>query len=246
MKALILDDELYCAEALFHLIKNHCPAIESTLFFTDPDEALTYINTQTIDILFLDVEMPLMSGFDFLQNTKNFHGALVFTTAYEGYAAKAFQVDAIGYLLKPIDRYELTKTVEKIAISTSRLSHRELLSLFNNFMTGSNTQEKKISIHHADGIHLVNPEHIIRCESDGSYSRIVMQEQKTMMVSKNLKELEELINAANFFRIHKSHLINLNHIKFVSRQDGGDVVMSDDSTVPIFRTVKQDFLKRFK
>jgi two-component system, LytTR family, response regulator len=246
MKALILDDELYCAEALFHLIKNHCPEIVTAVYFTDPDEALAYIDSHTIDILFLDVEMPMLSGFDFLQKTRNFNGALVFTTAYEAYAVKAFQVDAIGYLLKPIDRQELIKTVDKIIKSTARLTHNELLSMISNLVTGNSNHEKKLPIHHADGIHLINPEHIIRCESDGSYSRIFMKEQKTMMASKNLKELEELIHTDSFFRIHKSHLINLNHIKFVSRHDGGDVVMSDDSTVPISRSVKQDFLKRFK
>ncbi len=246
MKALILDDELYCAEALFYLIKNHCPDILSVVFFTDPDEALDYIDTHTIDILFLDVEMPLLSGFDFLQRTHSFNGSLVFTTAYEAYAAKAFQVDAIGYLLKPIDRLELIKTVDKIIKSTSRLTHKQLLSMISTVMEENSSQGKKIPIHHADGIHLINPEHIIRCESDGSYSHIFIQEQKPMMVSKNLKELEEMINTSSFFRIHKSHLVNLNHIRFVSRQDGGDVVMSDNSTVPISRSVKQDFLKRFK
>jgi two-component system, LytTR family, response regulator len=246
MKALILDDELYCAEALYYLAKNHCPEIEELVYYTDPFEALSFLNTNKIDLLFLDIEMPFITGFDFLQKADGYSGAVVFTTAYENYALKAFQVDAIGYLLKPIDRKELKKTVSKVAENKTRFDHEALLKIVSNAIAQKKPESKKVPIHTSDGIHLIQLEQIIRCESDGSYSRIFTQFQKPMLVSKNLKELEELFESKQFFRIHKSHIINLDHIKFVSRQDGGEVIMSDEVSVPISRAAKQDFFNLFR
>lgn len=245
MKALILDDEFYCTDTLSVLIQKHCkPAIE-TYVFTDPYKALEHLQNEPVDLLFLDVEMPLMSGFEFLEKAAGFNGSVIFTTAYDTYALKAFQVDAVDYLLKPIDKNELLKAIEKVRRSKG-LSHDQLLDLLRTKLEPAATSDKKVAIATSDGIHMIALEEVIRCESDGSYSTIYLEEAKPLVVSKNLKELEGLFNNSSFFRLHKSHLINLDHIRFVSRQDGGDVKLSDGSSVPISRSAKQEFFERIK
>lgn len=246
MKALILDDELYCTDTLALLIQKHCHPPLETVSFTDPNKALEHIKTEHIDLLFLDVEMPLMSGFEFLERATDFNGSVIFTTAYDAYALKAFQVDAVDYLLKPIDKNELVKAVEKVRRNNKSLDHGQLLDLFRHNMASAEMSAKKVAIPTAEGIHMIELKKIIRCESDGSYSTIHIEAAKPLLVSKNLKELEGVFGADNFFRLHKSHLINLKHIHFVSRQDGGDVKMSDGSSVPISRSAKQDFFNRIK
>ncbi len=245
MKALILDDEPYCTDTLAVLIQKHCQPPIETLAFTDPHKALAYIKENQVDLIFLDVEMPLMSGFEFLEKAQTFNGSVIFTTAYDGYALHAFQVDAVDYLLKPIDKNELTKAIEK-ARRSKGLDHSQLLDLLRSRLEPVEPDDKRVAIPTSEGIHMIATEKVIRCESDGSYSTIYIEASKPLLVSKNLRELEDLFNKASFFRLHKSHLINLDHIRFVSRQDGGDVKMSDGSSVSISRSAKQDFYKRIK
>ncbi len=243
MKALILDDETYCSETLELLIRRHCSPPLDTITFSDPYMALDYLQDNVVDLLFLDVEMPLMSGFDFLEKARSFNGSVIFTTAYDAYALKAFQVDAIAYLLKPVDKTELIKAVDKVrrnSVADSRL----LLEMLREKLSMPVQTEKKAAIPTSEGIHMIAHDRLIRCESDGSYSTLYIEGAKPLLVSKNLRELEDLLNSPNFFRIHKSHLINLSHIRFVSKQDGGDVLMSDNSSVPISRSAKQEFFRR--
>ena len=243
MKALILDDETYCTETLELLIRKHCSPPIETITFTDPGKALEYLNNHSVDLLFLDVEMPLMSGFDFLEKAHSFSGSVIFTTAYDAYALRAFQVDAIAYLLKPVDKNELIKAVDKVRRSPAADS-RLLLEMLREKLALTVQQEKKVAIATSEGIHIIAHNKLIRCESDGSYSSLYIEGAKSLLVSKNLRELEDLLNSPNFFRIHKSHLINLSHIRFVSKQDGGDVLMSDNSSVPISRSAKQEFFRK--
>ncbi|MBK9292522.1 MAG: response regulator transcription factor [Bacteroidetes bacterium] len=245
MKALILDDELYCTEALEVLISRHVQPPIETYAFTDPFKALEFLKQHTVDLLFLDVEMPVMSGFDFLEKAENFKGTVIFTTAYDTYALKAFQVDAVAYLLKPVDKNELLRAIEKVS-RIPAMADRQLMSLLREKLTSTTQAERKIAISTSEGIHLIAPEKVVRCESDGSYSTIFFQDAKPLLVSKNLRELEGLFDSRNFFRVHKSHLINLAHIQFVSRHDGGDVRMSDGSNIPISRSAKQEFFDRIR
>lgn len=246
MKALIIDDEFYCANTLEIMLRAHCQQINEIRVFTDPLEGLGYLQLNTPDILFLDVEMPHMTGFELLEKAKNFNGSVIFTTAFDTYAFQAFKVDAISYLLKPIDKGELIKAVEKASRNTGKSKHQDLMEIIQQTLGTQQRTIQKIPIPTSDGIHLLSTDEIIHCDADGSYSRIYCQNQKTLMVSKNLKELEELFNSSRFFRIHKSHLINLDHIKFVSKQDGGDVLMSNNNLIPVSRHTRQDFFNLLK
>ncbi|MBK9254545.1 MAG: response regulator transcription factor [Saprospiraceae bacterium] len=246
MKAVIVDDELYCAEALSFSIQKYCKQITELIYFTDPEIALEHINNNPVDILFLDIEMPYFSGFEILKLARDFTGSVIFTTAYNMYAIEAFKVDALDYLLKPIDKVELMKAVEKAFRNVSKTDHSNLLKILKTGFENQKPLHKKVSIHTSDGIHLISTHQIIRCESDGSYSHIHIENTKSLLVSKNLKDLEELFCSESFFRVHKSHLINIDHIKMVSKTDGGEVIMNDETRVPISRTIKQDFFNLLK
>lgn len=188
MKALLLDDEPYCTETLEVLIKRHVEQPIETYTFTDPLKALDFLEHNHIDILFLDIEMPLMSGFDFIEKAKWFRGKVIFTTAYDAYALKAFQVNAIAYLLKPVDKNELIKAIEKVVPIPSFADH-QLIELLRNQLMAIAQAEKKVAIPTSEGIHMIAPEKVIRLESEGSYRTIYIEGAKPLLVSKNLREL---------------------------------------------------------
>lgn len=207
---------------------------------TDPEEALQAMRKVNPQILFLDVEMPFMTGFDFLNALGPTAASIIFTTAYDQYAIQAFKVNAVDYLLKPIDREDLINAVKKVEQKPQALNQELLTGLIRSAIE-QQSSPRKITIHTVDGIHLLPVEDIIYCKSDGAYSYIYLREQSPMMVSKNLSEMEELIHSARFFRVHKSHLVNQDHIVRVNKTEGGDVIMSNDDRVPISRQRRAEF-----
>lgn len=241
MKAIILDDELYCTEALFYMLKKHCPQVTDIVVFTDPEQALEVVRKEVPDVLFLDVEMPYMSGFDFVNSLGPIKTSIIFTTAYDTYAVQAFKVNAVDYLLKPIDRVELINAVNKVIQKPQPLDQHLLTGLIRTAL--EQQSPKKISLHTQEGIHLLLLEDILYCKSEGSYSYIFIRDQPVLMVSKNLTEMEELIKSPRFFRVHKSHLINQDHITKVNKDDGGYVTMTNLEKVPIARQRKVEFFE---
>ena len=242
MNAIILDDELYCSEALYHLLKKHCPQVDPVQIFTDAEDALVAVKKNVPDILFLDVEMPFMSGFDFVQALGPTTASIIFTTAYDTYAVQAFKVNAVDYLLKPIDKTELISAVNKVARKPQPLDQQLLTGLIRSALEQQQSP-RKISIHTVDGILLLPVDDIFYCKSEGSYSFIFLRDQSPLMVSKNLSEMEELIKSPRFFRVHKSHLINRDHIIKVNKAEGGDVIMTNHESVPISRQRRVEFFE---
>lgn len=242
MTAVILDDELYCAEALFYMLKKYSPQISPVRMFTEAEEALHVMKYSTPDILFLDVEMPFMTGFDFLNTLGATSSSVIFTTAYDQYAIQAFKVNAVDYLLKPIDKDDLLNAIKKVEHKPQPLDQHLLSGLIRSAIEQQHVP-RKITIHTLDGIHLLPLEDIIYCKSDGAYSYIYLKEQAPLMVSKNLTEMEDLIRSSRFFRIHKSHLINQDHIIKVNKAEGGDVIMTNDDRVPISRQKRAEFFE---
>lgn len=243
--ALVVDDEEYCAESLEILLRKHCPQITEIYRESNPVNALQFVKSQKVDLLFLDIEMPHLNGFDFLHQAADFQGSVIFTTAYNEYAIEAFKVNAIAYLMKPVDKDDLIAAVDKGLTNQLLKDQRDILRNLRMAFQPVTVEEKKVPIHTAEGIYLIPENKIIRCESEGSYSNIYTSDRKPILVSKNLRELEELFNSQKFYRIHKSHLVNLDHIKMVSRQEGGGIMMSDDSSVPISRSLKKSFYARY-
>ncbi|HZV71009.1 MAG TPA: LytTR family DNA-binding domain-containing protein [Saprospiraceae bacterium] len=240
MKAVILDDEQYCSETLFLLLTRHCPQVTHIDVYNEPEIALHALREQAPDILFLDIEMPYMSGFDFIHALGPTRSSVIFTTAYDTYAVQAFKVNAVDYLLKPIDKGELIGAVNKVLQKPQPFDQQILTGLIRSAIEQQQTP-RKITIHTVDGIHLLALDDIIYCKSEGSYSYVYLKEQSSLMVSKNLSEMEDLIKSARFFRIHKSHLINRDHIVKVNKAEGGDITMSNHEKVPISRQKRVEF-----
>lgn len=238
MKAILVDDENHCTESLAILLKSHCPAVEVIGKYNRSEEALPVLDQETFDVLFLDIEMPVYNGFELLNRLSNKSFDIVFTTAYDQFAVKAFKYSAFDYLLKPIDSTELKECVAKLGEKKRQGDLEDQLDFLRSVLVREQQVPKKIALPTTSGLEYVEIAEIIRCESDSNYTRIFQSEGNPTLICRTLKEVEELLEGANFARIHHSHLINLDHLKKHIRSDGGYVVMSDGSEIGISRSRK--------
>lgn len=243
MKAVLLDDELHCTEILSLILKQNCPEIEIVGIFNHPAEALLFLRSNTVDILFLDIEMPFMNGFKFLNRLQPVGLHVVLTTAYDAYAIKAFKYSAFDYLLKPIDEVELVQTVRKLNdIKTNSPKNLQLEHLLEIIRDKSQAPER-IALPTLEGLEFVAVKEILRCESSSNYTTIYFLNSTAMVVCRTLKEIEELLPAHLFLRVHNSHVINKQHVRKYIKGAGGIIKMSDDSEVPVSRLRRDQVLK---
>jgi len=242
IKAVIVDDEPKAIQGLSWELNKFSNDIEVIEAFTNPNEAIDYLNENTADCLFLDIQMPTMDGFQFLKKLNNKDLAVVITTAYNQFAIKALKHEAIDYLLKPIDSDDLQETIKKIKKFNSRLINSSKIeeALFN---FNSKFDKKKI-IFNTDGkLVFVDIDDIIYVESDGNYSTIILNDGQKLVLTKKLKEINSLLPDHCFFRIHNSYIINLNKIKEFIKNEGY-VVMNTNQKIPVARQRKSDFLEK--
>ena len=243
LNAVIVDDEPMAIQSLSWELTNFSRDIHILKTFTDPDEALEFFKTTTPDCLFLDIQMPTMDGFQFLNKLTNRDFAVVITTAYDEYAIKALKHEAIDYLLKPIDSDDLKETIDKIEKFNSRvLNSNRLEKILLDF---NKTQlNKKVTLK-ADGkLIFLNIDDILFVESDGNYSTIFLSNNQKKVVTKKLKEIDNILPEHTFFRIHNSFVINLNRIKEFIKTEGY-VIMDSNHKIPVARQRKSDFLEKF-
>ncbi|MBP8238750.1 MAG: response regulator transcription factor [Saprospiraceae bacterium] len=242
MTTVILDDEPYCVELLAHLLRQHCPAIEMAATFTDAPQALQYLQTQpNTELVFMDVEMPLLNAFDLLNLLHPFSFKLIFTTAYDKYAVRAIKYNALDYLLKPIDIEELKAAVQK-AESRPALNVLQLKEAAKQYHNPA--PPEKIALHTQSGIDFVPVADIMFCSSDGSYTEIMLRQKEKIVVSKALKEIEELLTIQNFFRIHHSYLLNLAFVKRYIKGSGGEIQLTNGVLLPVARNRKSELLEK--
>jgi two-component system LytT family response regulator len=198
------------------------------------------------DLVFLDVEMPFGNGFDLLEKFEKINFSVIFSTAYDHYAVKAIKINALDYLLKPVDINDLKIAVGKVEGKLKESNSDttwQLEALLNNIKEKGLV--KKIAVPSLNGLTFINIEEIVRCESDVNYTNIFLTDRKKITVSKPLKEYEELLSEYNFFRIHNSALINMIHVKQYIKGEGGYLVMSDGVSVEVSRRKKAEFLDKF-
>jgi two-component system, LytTR family, response regulator len=243
MKAIIIDDEAGCRDALESLLKKYCPYVSSITKAVNADSGYEAIIANKPDIVFLDIEMPGGSGFDLLERLGEVNFDVIFTTAYGHFAIKAIKFSAVDYLLKPIDPDELVKAVEKTAQKkfSQSLINQKFQALLENLHPAA--KSKKVAVPDAGGFTFVNVADIVRCESDGNYTTIILAGGAKMVASKTLGDFEELFTGEKFFRVHRSHLINMEKIKKYIKGEGGYVVMEDNSQVEVSRRKKLEFLE---
>lgn len=240
IKAIIVDDEPNCCEIMSTLLERYCPQVKVADICYSGRAALKSIIELTPDIVFLDIEMPHMNGFELLEKLQTVNFKLIFTTSYDQYAIKAIRFSALDYLLKPIDREELQNAVKKALKEMEKPVPQQLevlLQKFNKIGNGS----QKIALPTMEGLLMINVSDIISCASDRNYTTLFLKEKKKLLISRPLKEMEELLEEHDFLRVHHSHLVNFKEIDRYIRGEGGYLIMSDGSSVDISRS-KRDLL----
>ena len=242
IRAIIVDDEENNRESLRHLIETYTPHIKIVSFCDSAQSARDAIGKHNPNLLFLDIKMPQESGFELLDSLERSDFEIIFTTAYDEYGVRAVKASALDYLLKPIEVTELIKAVQKAKeILEHKQSNSRMHHLIQN-MKESNTN-KTIALSLSDRIEFVEINSIIRCEADNNYTTFYLRNSLKYLVSKTLKEYDELLVPFGFLRVHQSHLINLSEVKSYIKRDGGYILMRDGSQVPISRQRRDSVLK---
>ncbi|WP_405399856.1 LytR/AlgR family response regulator transcription factor [Maribacter sp. Asnod2-G09] len=240
LQAVIVDDEIKALQSLTWELTNFSDEINVIASFTNPNEALSYLENNTPDCLFLDIEMPTMDGFQFIKKLTNKNFPVVITTAYNQYALKAIKSQALDYLLKPIDTDDLEETIVKIKkFNSKNFSVEKLEMALLNY--NSRSVHKRITLNTDGKLLFLESDEILYAESDGNYSTIFLTDGQKIVLTKKLKEVNELLPADSFFRIHNSYIINLNKIKEFLKTDGY-VVLKSNHKIPVSRQKKSDFL----
>lgn len=236
---VIIDDEEYSCELLRKKLAKADNTFQVLNDYVSPIKALQELPTVNPDLIFLDIQMPDMSGFDFVAKLPPKKYSIIFITAHDQFALQALKLNALDYLLKPIDLDDLKLACQKFK------EHQPFKSFEPSFQEIQHNliQPRKIILHTAESIEYVSIDSIIRCESLGAYTKFYTHDQRQVLVSKNLGEFEEMLSPYHFFRVHTSHLVNLNYVEQFIKSDGGHIRMSDKSLIEVSRRRKDDFLQ---
>ncbi|MBC7904684.1 MAG: response regulator transcription factor [Gemmatimonadaceae bacterium] len=246
IRCILVDDESNSLEMMEWLLKTYCPQVVIEAMCNSAEKGIEAINKFRPDVVFLDIEMPHMNGFDMLEQFEKLSFDVVFTTAYDQFAIKAFKYSALNYLLKPVDPDDLKTTIERLE-SRKALPTREQIDLLMQNVRGTSKQSiSRIALTTNDGMMFVSTQDIIYCQSDSNYTNVVLTGGKKVLVSKVLKDIDDALHGSDFYRIHNSYLVNLNHIKKFVRGDGGYVIMDDGTTIGISRSRRQEFMELFE
>ena len=233
MNAIIIDDEVSCIESLLAKIELFVPSLNVVKTYLLPQEALKEINKMDVDVIFLDIEMPNMSGITFAQKANLTSTEIIYTTAYQKYAVDAFRVCAFDFLLKPVDRNELVNSVEKLnqKLQEKNIKYSRLQAKYN-----------KITVHTPKGMLFVAIQDILWIESDNSYCKLYLIENRSIIASRSIGDFEEMLLIYDFCRIHHGIIINLQHIHEYVKGEGGTVVLSDGKELDVSRRRKADLM----
>lgn len=245
IKAVLIDDEVYCLETLSMLLEDYCPQVTIIDQCRSAKKGLEAIEKSKPDVLFLDIEMPIMNGFEMLEEFSEIPFAIVFTTSYDQYAIKAFHVSALDYLLKPIDPKELIRAVQKIQ-AQKMLPSPEQFEMLLKRVNNTAGVFQKIAVPTIEGFELIPADQVVRCEANGNYTNLFLKNKDKIIACRTLKEMEEQLHDFSFFiRVHHSWIANLNEVTKYIRGEGGYLIMTDGSTVNVSRNRKETLMKFF-
>jgi two-component system, LytTR family, response regulator len=244
INAILVDDELHCLKSLKILLEEHCPQVKVVDECRSASNALTSIKMKSPDLVFLDIEMPIMNGFEMLEQFSKIPFSVIFTTSYDQYAIKAIRYSALDYLLKPIDPKELVLSVQKV-VTKRDLPFIEQFEMLFKQINQKGKGFEKIAVPTIEGFDLVHTDQIIRCESDSNYTHVYLRDRK-IVACRTLKEMEELLHDFQYFvRVHHSYIVNMNEVSKYVRGDGGYLLMSDGSNISISRSRRESLIKWF-
>ena len=254
MRTLIIDDESDNVRLLALQLARHCPRVEVVGQFTDSIEGLRGIQTLHPELVFLDIEMPVINGFQLLERVGGVTFHIVFVTAYNEYAVRAFRFSALDYLLKPVDTVDLVKAVERAEQAHPRDSAAPVLPgvwpeqfdvLRTHYPVVGAALPAKIALPYANGLAFVEISQIVYAESDSNYTNFVMANGEKYLVSKTLGDVQEMLESRNFLRVHRTYIVNLDHIKRLVKGEGTYLILSNGANIPVSRQQKERLLERF-
>jgi two-component system LytT family response regulator len=245
LRTLIIDDELPVRKTLSSLLEKTCPQVKIVGEADSVKSGIKAIREKSPDLVLLDIKMDDGTGFDLLNQFETINFKIIFITAYEEYALNAFDFSAIDYILKPVNPEKLEAAVKRAEVLKKNDFNIQLSALREN-IDNPRGLNKKLILKNQESIFLFNLEDIVHCNSDGSYTVFITTDEQRIIISKNLKEYDALLSGSGFLRVHRSHLINLKHIKRFDKLDGGYVVMSNGAQVPVSSGGREKLLELFE
>ena len=246
MRTLIIDDEPDAINALKIIIEEFLPKLKIVGTYSDSIKARDAIPEKNPELVFLDINMPGLNGFELLEALPHRNFKTIFITAYDEYAIKAFKYSAIDYILKPIDIDELELAVDRAIDAPIAQGEQNETKYKKLFASINNSPSEKLVISTYEGIYYVDPQEVVYIQADSAYSKIIFKDAEPLLVAKGLKEFEELLPSTSFFRNHHSFLININFVRKYTRVDGGSIEMSNGDQIPLARRKKNEFYDLMK
>jgi two-component system, LytTR family, response regulator len=245
VQSVIIDDEPGNIVTLTELLREYCPEIEVCGTAPDPVAGEKLIRQAQPQLVFLDIEMPYGNAFDLLDALSPVNFEVIFITAFDNYAVKAFRYSALDYILKPVNIYDLKSAVQKITAGImERRVNLRVSNLLSNMKPGTESV-KKIALPASDGLYFEDLDNISHFTAEGNYTRVFIRGQKRQLVTKSLKDYEDILPDSLFCRIHHSFIININYVKKYHRGRGGYIEMQDGTTIEVSARKKAAFLERF-
>jgi two-component system, LytTR family, response regulator len=242
LTAILVDDEISTLENLQLKLQEFCPDVKIIATAETPEKAIELIQLYKPDVIFLDIEMPRMNGLRMLDELKQYKGEIIFTTAYAHYAIDAIRINAFDYLLKPVSIADLQNAVSRL-LEKKLPETVEKMEILRKSLADIRSSEDKIAVPTSEGLQFLQINDIIHIESSSNYSKIIFKNGQTMLVTKLLKDFEDILAPYRFYRVHHSHLINLNCIAKYIRGQGGQVILQNGQSIDVSRRKKEEFLK---
>ena len=245
LRAILIDDEKSSLQSLQYELSEYCPDVQAVAQCKSPEEGLSAIEKYDPDVVFLDIEMPGMNGFQLLQKCREVNFDVIFVTAYDQFAVRAFEFNAIDYLLKPVRKDQLIQAVQKVLENqVHRFPEEQLNALVNNIQLQNQVGGiEKIALPTGDGFEFVHVNNIVYLNAESNYTWVHLDSDRKYLVSKTLKEMSSMIPFPQFFRSHKSYLVNINHVARYIRGQGGYLVLESGPQIPVARGQKEELLR---
>ena len=242
IKTIIIEDEKQSREVLQLMLENYIDIIELVDSCDTAEKGIESIQKYGPQLVFLDIEMPRMNGFQMLRKLDTINFDIVFTTAYDKYAINAIKISALDYLLKPIDKEELSKAIQKCLQNIEQKNTKDKIDILFKNLTQQNALDRTITLTSVDGIRFIKMKDIVRLEANGRYTKFYLVNKEVITSSRTLGDFEEALSSNQFFRIHEAHIVNL---LYIDRFHKGNsyVLLSDKTELPLARRRKEDFLK---
>lgn len=244
LSCVIFDDAKKDRENIRLLLESYCPQVKIIGEANDKKSVINILSEQSPDLVFMDIKMGEFTAFEILNALDSIPFEIVFVSAHDKYAIKGYEYEAFDYILKPIEIQKLIKTVIRVSKKVY-LQKRNINIIENNdFQKKINSIKTKISVTDSKGIHVIDIDSIIYCLSNRNYTSFILKDKKEIVISKNLKYFEEKLSDYGFTRIHKSYLININHVSYLCKEQGGSVVMLNNDSLPISKNLKKDLYQK--